>query len=207
MSYIRQLDSFSDYIVDQEYQIISFKFRDFLEFIDANNNHYQVRKLGNFLSSLQTLPPMLSAVSNNCFKSINILPYIKVFKKKSWYIKLTVAKEIYYYKYPFYFPKAFLNYQNKYQLQAQITFLFAFSSIKIEKVFEVEKFLDQFDISNSNLRQVKICLIETFVTAQDFKMIEGELLLILKTKKEKNVTKLTTNLISRAKCIHFKESK
>ena len=96
MSYIRQLDSFSDYIVDQEYQIISFKFRDFLEFIDANNNHYQVRKLGNFLSSLQTLPPMLSAVSNNCFKSINIFSYIKVFKKKSWYVKLDVAKEIYY---------------------------------------------------------------------------------------------------------------
>ena len=163
--------------------------------------------MGTFLGSLQTLPPMLSAVSNICFKSINIFPYVRVFKKKSWYVQLAVAKEIYYYKYPFYFPGAFLNYRNKYYLQTQITFLLAFSSVKIEKVFEVEEFLDQFNLSNSNLRQVKICLMETFVLAKDCKMIEGEFVLVLKTNKVKTLTKLTTNLISRAKSIHFKESK
>lgn len=83
----------------------------------------------------------------------------------------------------------------------------AFSSVKIEKVFEVEEFLDQFNLSNSNLRQVKICLMETFVLAKDCKMIEGEFVLVLKTNKVKTLTKLTTNLISRAKSIHFKESK
>ena len=44
-----------------------------------------------------------------------------------------------------------MNYQNKYQFQAQLTFLLVFSVLDIEKVFDVEEFLDQFDISNSNL--------------------------------------------------------
>jgi hypothetical protein len=98
-----------------------------------------------------------------------------------------------------------LNSQNKYQFQAQISFLFAFSEIKIEKVLDVEEFLDQFDLSNSNLRKVKDSLIQTFNLAKDYKMIEGEFVLVMKTKKVKNVTKLTTNLMSRTKLIYFKE--
>ena len=67
LSYIRQLDYYFGFIVDQEYLIISFKLSDFLEFIGANKNHYQVQKLGKFLRSLQTLPPMLRTISNICF--------------------------------------------------------------------------------------------------------------------------------------------
>ena len=99
----------------------------------------------------------------------------------------------------------FLNYQNKYQFQAQLSFLLAFSVVEIEKVFEVEEFLDQFYISNSNLRKVRSYLLQTFVLAEDFKLIKNEFLLVLKTNKVKTVTQLTTNLISRTKSIHFKE--
>ena len=205
LSYIREVDSVSEYLVDQEYEIISFKLKDFLAFIGVNEHHYQVQKLGNFLRSLQTLPPMLSAVSTSCFTSINIFPYVKVFKQRSWYVQLAVAKEIYEYKYPFYFPKAFLNCQKKYQLQSRIAFLLAFSVVEIEKVFDVEEFLDEFTISNSNLCQVKTCLMETFVLVQEFGLIESELILVSKKKKQKNVTRLTTNLISRSKLIKFKE--
>ena len=98
-----------------------------------------------------------------------------------------------------------MNYQNKYQFQAQLSFLLAFSVIEIEKVFDVEEFLDQFYISNSNLRKVRSYLLQTFVLAQDFKLIQNEFLLVLKNNKVKTVTELTTNLISRTKLIHFKE--
>ena len=97
-----------------------------------------------------------------------------------------------------------MNYQNKYQVQVQLNFLFAFSVKEIEKVFDVEKFLDQFDISNSNLRRVKSYLLQTFLLAQDFKLIENQFQLVLKTNRVKTVTKLTTNLISRTKFIYFK---
>ena len=205
LSFIRQLEYSSAFIGDQEYLIVSFKLTDFLEFIGTNNNHYQVQKLGKFLRSLQTLPPMLSTISNICFQSVNIFPYLKVFKKRSWYVKFAIAEELYFYKYPFYFPEVFLNYQNKYQRQAQINFFRAFSVLEIDKVFDVEEFLDQFDISNSNLRKVKLDLIKTFHVAKDYKLIENEFVLVLKTKKVKTVTKLNTHLISTTQFIHFKE--
>jgi hypothetical protein len=203
LSYIRQLDYSFDFIVDQQYLIISFKLTDFLEFIGVNKSHYQLQKLGKFFKYLQTLSTILTTISNICFQSINIFPYIKVFKKKSWYVQFAIAEELYFYKYPFYFPKAFLNYQNKYQFQC--TFLLTFSVLEIEKVFDVEEFLDQFDISNSNLRKVRSYLLQTFVLAEDFKLIEKQFILVLKTNKVKTVTELTTNLISRTKLIYFKE--
>ena len=119
LSFIRQLPYSCDFI-----GLVSFKLTDFLKFTGTNNNHYQVQKVGKFLTSLQSLPPMLSTISNICFQSINIFPYLKVFKKKSWYVEFAIAEELYFYKYPFYFPKAFLNYQNKYQFQAYSHFQF-----------------------------------------------------------------------------------
>lgn len=116
-----------------------------------------------------------------------------------------IAQELYFYKYPFYFPKTFLNYQNKYQLQAHLSLLLAFLVLEIEKIFDVEEFLDQFDISNSNLRKVRSYLLQTLVLMEDFKRIENELVLVMKTNKVKTVIQLTTNLISRIKSIHLKE--
>ena len=96
MRFIQQIEYSFAFLDDQEYLIISFKLTNFLEFISANKNRYQVQKLGKFLSSLQTSPPMMSTISDICFQSINILPYLKVFKKKSWYVKLAVAEEFIY---------------------------------------------------------------------------------------------------------------
>ena len=98
-----------------------------------------------------------------------------------------------------------MNYQNKYQFQAQISFFLAVSVNEIEKVLDVEKFLDQFEVSNSTLRQVKNSLIQVFILAKNSKLIEDEFVLILKTEKVKKVRELTTNLISRTKLIYFKE--
>ena len=205
LSFIRKLPYSYNLIGQQEYILVSFKLTDFLQFTGTNNNHYQVQKVGKFLTSLQSLPPMLSMISNICFQSINIFPYLRVFKKRSWYVEFAVAEELYFYKYPFYFPEVFLNYQDKYQRQVQINFFLVFSVTEIEKVFDVEEFLEQFDISNSNLRKVKFSLIKIFVLAKDSKLIENEFVLILKNNQVKNVTKLTTHLISRTKLIHFKE--
>ena len=205
LSFIRQLPYSCAFIGDQEYLLVSFKFTDFLEFTGVNKNHYQVKKVGKFLTSLQSLPPMLSTISNICFQSVNIFPYLKVNKKRSWYVTFAIAEELYFYKYPFYFPQVFLNSQDKYQRQVQINFFLAFSVTEIEKVFDVEQFLEQFDISNSNLRKVKLSLIKSFVIAKDSKLIENEFILVMKNKKVKTVTTLTTHLISTTRFIYFKE--
>ena len=134
---------------------------------------------------------MLSTISNLCFQSVNIFSYLKVFKKKSWYVQFAIGEDLYSYKFPFYFPKTFLNYQNKYQFQAQLSFLLEFSVREIDKVFDVENFLDQFYISNSNLRKVRSYLLQTFILAQDFKLIENQFVLVLKNNKVKTVTDLS----------------
>ena len=103
LSFIRQLPYSWAFIGDQEYLLVSFKFTDFLEFTGVNKNHYQVQKVGKFLTSLQSLPPMLSTISNICFESVNIFPYMKVYKKQSWYVTFAIAEELYFYKYRFYF--------------------------------------------------------------------------------------------------------
>ena len=66
----------------------------------------------------------------------------------------------------------------------------------VNKVLNVEEFFAQFKVSKSDLGKVKKALIETFLLAKDSKMIEDELVVILKTEKKKRVRKLTTNLIS-----------
>lgn len=205
LSYIRQLDYSLVTLDTQEYFVVSFKFTDFLEFTGTPQNYYQVKKVGNFLKSLQTLPPLLTDISNICFQSINIFPYIKVFKKTAWYVTFAIAEELYFYNYPFYFPKEFLSYQNKYQFQIQLIFLLAFSVKEVEKVLNIETFLDQFSLSNSNLRTVKSHLLQTFLLAQDCQLIENQLTLVLKTNKVKRVTQLTTNQIGRTKLIYFRE--
>lgn len=89
-------------------------------------------------------------------------------------MQLAIVEEFYFYRYPLYFPGVFLNYQNKYQFQVQINFLLTFSVVEIKKVFKIEEFLDQFDISNSNLRKVRHYLMQTVVLTKYFRLIENE---------------------------------
>ena len=178
----------------------------FLEFIGKpRNNHYQIRKLVEFLESLQDIRPILDYFSDGGFRRYVAFPYLKIEKRKGWWVELSICRELHLYQYPFHLPESFLNYQNKYQLKAQINFLLAFSVRKTEKVFDIEKILEPFQISNSNIRKVKLALIKTFVAAKDFKLIENQVLLVLKNKKVKTVTKLTTHLISRTRFLYFKE--
>ena len=144
---------------------MAFKIIDFLKFIGDSKNHYQFQKLGKFFKYLQTHPPMLITIFNFYLQSVNIFSYLKIFKQQSWYIQLAFAEEFYFYTYSSDFSKPFLNYQNKYQLQAQLNFLFAFSVKEIEKLFDVEKFLDQFETLNlnSNLGRVKSYLVQRMV--------------------------------------------
>ena len=93
LNYIRQLDYFFDFIVNQEYLIMSFKIIDFLKFIGDSKNHYHFQKLGKFFKYLQTLPPMLITIFNFYFQSVNIFSYLKIFKQRSWYIQLAFAEE------------------------------------------------------------------------------------------------------------------
>lgn len=68
---------------DQDYRIFQFPVNHFLEFIGKpKNNHYQIKKLVEFLKSLQRIKPILENFSDGGFRSYVVFPYLKVERKK-----------------------------------------------------------------------------------------------------------------------------
>jgi hypothetical protein len=103
--------------------------------------------LVDFFKSLQSLPTVLEDFSKGSFRSILIFPYLEVIREKSWTVKLAIAEKVYFYRYPFYFPKEFLTYDDTYDLRAKMFFLLSFGTTELEKELWIEEFLDKADIS------------------------------------------------------------
>ena len=77
----------------QDYRIFQFPVNNFLEFIGKpKNNHYQIKKLVKFLKSLQRIEPIVENFSDGGFRSYINFPYLKVERKKSWWVKLSVCQ-------------------------------------------------------------------------------------------------------------------
>ena len=128
LSYIKILESSVNWISNERYRIISFRVSEFLEFTGKEKtNSYQIRKLVDFLESLQSLPPIHQYFSDGVFRSALIFPYLEVRRKKSWCVELAISERLYFYQYPFSFPKNFLICDQKYELRVQFFFLKSFS--------------------------------------------------------------------------------
>lgn len=82
LNYIKSLEGSSKSISmgNRTYQIFQFPVNHFLEFIGkSKNNHYQVKKLVEFLKSLQTIEPNLKNVNSlmeNLLRILKLLNYI-----------------------------------------------------------------------------------------------------------------------------------
>lgn len=206
LSYIRTLESSIHWISNENYRMTSFRVSEFLEFLGKKEtNYYQIRKVVDFLKSLQTLPPVLEEFSTESFRSILIFPYLEVKKEKSWKVNLVIAEKVYFYRYPFYFPQNFLTYDDVYDLRAKIFFLLSFSTTELSKEFLIEEMFDQVSISRQKMGRLRKSIVIIFEDARDLKLIEPRFTLLMKTNKTKEVEKLTSNLIARAKSIRYTE--
>ena len=202
LSYIKIQESSVYWISNERYRIISFRVSEFLEFIGKEKtNYYQIRKLVDFLESLQTLPPIRQYFSDGGFRSALIFPYLEVRRKKSWCVELAVLERLYFYQYPFSFPKNFLICNQKYQLRVQLFFLQSFSISSLKKEFQIEKFFQTFSVSNSKTKDLRNYMIQLFASLESSKRIEPGFEVLLKTNQRKKVGKLTLKLISGAKLI------
>ena len=206
LSYIKIRESSVDWISNERYRIISFRVSEFLEFTGKEKtNYYQIRKLVDFLESLQSLPPIRQYFSDGGFRSALIFPYLEVGRKKSWCVELAVSERLYFYQYPFSFPKNFLICDQKYQLRVQFFFLKSFSISNLKKEFQIEKFFQTFSVSNSKTKDLRNYMIELFASLESSKRIEPGFEVLLKTNRRKKVDKLTLKLISGAKLIFCTE--
>ena len=87
INYIKSLKSSSKCVSigDRTYQTFQFRVNNFLEFLGKpRNNHYQIRKLVEFLESLQDLRPILDYFSDGGFRRYVAFPYLKIEKRKGW---------------------------------------------------------------------------------------------------------------------------
>lgn len=126
-------------------------------------------------------------------------------KEKSWTVKLVVAEKVYFYRYPFYFPKKFLTYTDTYDLRAKIFFFLSFGTIGLEKELCIAELLNQADISGLRMVNLRKAVVKTLHDAQDFQLIEPRFTILTKTNKTKEVDQLTSNSLSRAISIRYSE--
>ena len=84
-------------------------------------------------------------------------------------------------------------------------FLLSFATTELEKELWIEEFLDQVDISRPQMIRIRKSIVTIFQDAQDLKLIEPRFLRLTKTNKTKEVDKLTSNSLSRAKYIRSTE--
>jgi hypothetical protein len=113
INYLKSLKSSSKSVSigDRTYQTFQFRVNHFLEFIGKpRNNHYQIRKLVEFLESLQDIRPILEYFSDGGFRRYVAFPYLKIEKEKGWWVELSICRELHLYRYPFHLPESFLNY-------------------------------------------------------------------------------------------------
>lgn len=209
LNYIKCLESYSKSVSvgDLTYMTFQFPVNSFLEFIGKpKNNYYQVKKLVEFLKSLQTIEPVLDNFSDGGFRRYIAFPYMKVERKKCWWVELSICEELYLYQYPFHLPKTFLNYQDNFELKVKFILLQSFCKISVRKEFPTQEFLGQVSISTSKSAKLKNYIVKVLNELKDLKVIEPEFEVLTKQNKLKEVTSLTSNLVSRSKSIFYREN-
>ena len=118
VSFSRRYSTYEKDLFSQKYYIIKFPLRDVIDFIKIENkNHYQLKKVINFLHNLQNNIPPVTIFSDNYFRSAASIPFVEIQKEhKSLVAKVLIAEQLYWYQYPFSFPSSFISYQTNPEL-------------------------------------------------------------------------------------------
>lgn len=218
LSFVRGQEASKAYIEDQIYYLIEFSLTDFLKFIGENKestykssyrpykSSYHRTKSIKFFSSLQDLQPLVQRFSSSKFRSSVMFPYITLEKiGRSWSIKLAIGEELFFYRYPFFFPTSFLTYKGKYDMEIKLKLIESFCAIPLEKRFLLEEFLHQFLVPNSDLVKIKTLLIESLKTLQVNQIVASDFKIFYKDGSSENVSELNLKNIKKSKIIYFFE--
>lgn len=208
LSFIRTItNSTSIDAGNQIYYVVQFHLSQFLEFIYLDTtSSYQRKKILGFLKSLTALQPFAHKFSDDEFRSSIMVPHVESFRKGNCStILILISKELYTYKYPFFFPSSFISYQSKYDLQIKLQFIESISNIGIQKKFHIQTFMNQFSVSNKKRTQIKQIIIDLFYELKDQGFIQDEFKLIYQDNNIKEVTQLTLQLFINLRYIQFYE--
>lgn len=208
LTFSRSKNSTKVQIYDQSYFLIQFTLKEFIEFSGVKNiNQYQRNKFINLFYSFQKTEPLINYFTESHFQSILSFPYLDIQKQgNSWVVKLAISQLLYDYDYPFSFPSTFLIYKNIYDLQIKLKLIEAISTVPLKKVFYVEVFLDQFNISTSKKSIIKNDIVKVFNQLQTAGIIKNHYRLIKKSQQIQEVDTLTQLLVGQTNRIYFYEN-
>jgi hypothetical protein len=175
LSFIRKFEGKRECVDDQVYYIIEFPIVDFLHFLDKDvKSTYQWTKLMEFFKDLQELPPFVEKFSDSEFQSSIMFPLLKLTKQgRSWFLKIVIGEQLYWYSYPFRWTSSLCNFQKKYDLLVKLEIIQVLSTDSLKKKISVEDFLNQFSIPNKKRAEIKKLIIDLLDELKAFDLIEA----------------------------------
>ena len=212
LSFIRKFEGKRECVDDQVYYIIEFPIVDFLHFLDKDvKSTYQRTKLMEFFKNLQELPPFVEKFSDSEFQSSIMFPLLKLTKQgRSWFLKIAIGEQLYWYSYPFRWTSSLCNFQNKYDLLVKLEIIQVLSTDSLKKKISVEDFLNQFSIPNKKRAEIKNLIIDLLdkLKAKDFQITPSALEVIKNSHMQINdiLTGIETSWKSKEKIITVKEA-
>lgn len=192
----------------QIYYVITFPLKDFAKFLGEEEKYknygvqYRRKKYIQFFTNLQHIKPLITAFSDQQFKSSVALPTLSIDRINfDWVVQLSITKELYLYDYPFILTSSLIIYKNTYELQIRYKILQNFSVNDFKKTLDVQTLLNSFNASQKRHADNKIEIIRQL----NLLPIQKKYELYLKNGKTKITFKLTPLLMGKTEIMHFYE--
>lgn len=104
-----------------------------------------------------------------------------------WKAKIYFNHQLYNYQYSFLFPKSYLSYPGKYDIQIKRQIMQSFTNTSLKKRFNVLEFTDQFqNTPNQTKAYIKNLIIKAFRVLLYHKLIQTDIVLYVLVHKREN---------------------
>ena len=193
------------------YYEITFYMQDFLQFIGVKRNTYQVKKIKSFFVNfyeLQKSLPVLTQISENCFRSFIPFPSFEMKQKgkyHTWEISFAMSETFYLYDYPFIFPVEFAKFDGKYDEAIKTELLHTISAKTLKKCLKITDFLNKFNPSNGKKTKIINRLVILFDLLVKKKVIESKFVFKKENGEELRTSKLTEKHFNKWSSLTFFE--
>lgn len=181
LGYVQELSYQTDYLGDIQYRLVTFPVKNFLQYKNESNNHYQMKKILQFFDELQT-NSLIQYFTDNYYRSLITIPDVKVFpgKQSRWTAEVWIAEELFYYAHPFLFPDFFQKKLTKHQFEVQFHVIQIFASKDLEKVFFIKDYFKNYPstLNNSQKTKIKNYFIEVIQILKEYDLIDNNYKLI-----------------------------
>ena len=160
----------------------------------------------------------LKVFSERRFHLLATFPFVHVHQDSGfWKAEIYCNSELYTYQYPFSFPKSYLSYQDKYDMQVKLQIIKSFANTTLQKEFRVLEFLQKFRSTPNTIKaHIKDLILNAFQALLQEKLIRKQITLQIVGNKRKNkpqlrktlqieLTQLTPLLIGKTETLFYLE--